>query len=147
MKPLWLVPFNPGNHWTLFVVNRIEKKILYIDSFRPGPPVPYIHGKQQKRYRLDIRHIQDLQDLIEVIGKDGSWLEWDVIVPDNIEKQVGGSDCGVHVCLYAECLILGCIPDLSPRRMTHHRQRIRHSISVSAKMNCINFQLSRTYFY
>ena len=33
LQNVWLVPLNRGTHWSLFVVNRAEKSILYVDTF------------------------------------------------------------------------------------------------------------------
>lgn len=130
LRDIWVLPLNLPHHWAMFVVNRKTEKIVFLDSMCPKPPAVRMPD-MRLQYRLDMRHVQDVQALLEISGCVGRWAEWELIVPSNMDRQVGGNDCGVHVCLYAECVITGRSPDLRHTAMPEHRRRIREAISVS----------------
>ena len=128
----WLVPCHVnGNHWALFALNKKKKTIVYLDSLGPQCPNMFRTDVMRKSHRLDVGVVQDLQTLLEATGNVGRWIEWLLVVPESIKRQVGGSDCGVHVCLYATCAITGKNQDFSPAMMSSHRRNIRRTIMVS----------------
>ena len=58
---IWLVPFNTGQHWVMFAVNRSTKKIVFLDSLCPKPQsINMLYRSKRCQYRPDIRYLQDL---------------------------------------------------------------------------------------
>jgi Ulp1 family protease len=88
-----------GSHWALGAIDFQDKGFRYLDSLHPRPHqnfVLYLRRYLQDEYRAKTG------DLLQ--GADA----WDLITLDKpCPRQNNENDCGVFVCLFAECLSSG----------------------------------------
>ncbi|CAK9036927.1 unnamed protein product [Durusdinium trenchii] len=112
-----IVPLHlEGCHWSLGVLEMLQRKILYMDSL--GLPAP-----QQLQPRL-----------IEYVAKEVpslSGFDWPLSMINKTPTQQNTSDCGIFVLAYAERIAMG-LPvrsvDGSPSGINHKRRSIALAI-------------------
>ena len=86
-KNIWLIPINHINieHWSLMLVVRKKKAIVYFDSLHFNPSVLIINA------------------ICEFIQRtlDEKWTNWHLYSPKDIPNQGTSGNCGVHVISWA----------------------------------------------
>jgi sentrin-specific protease 1 len=107
-----LCPVNVGgNHWTLAVIDNKKKAIFYFDSMNKSDQG---HIEMLNKYVMDeyldihSRPIQPYE------------VKYDVDVP----QQVGGLDCGVFMCTFAELLTRRAGFNFSQEHIQYLRNKI-----------------------
>ena len=116
------VPINQCNqHWTLCMVDFCAKKICYFDSMSKDG-MRYL--KAMEKY-LQKEH----EKLVREKRTDSSSWNWELIqTPKDCPQQGNGWDCGVFVCMYADCLSLDYDLKFDQKTATMFRKRCAYSI-------------------
>lgn len=114
-KDLLICPIHcHGNHWTLAVVNLLDKRFEYFDSLSGGD------GGVLANLR---RYIKDEHlDKKKASWDDTGWTEhtWRAGTP----RQRNGWDCGVFCCKTADYLAQDAVLDFSQDNMSYFRRRL-----------------------
>ena len=122
-KDLLICPiYCHGNHWTLAVVNLLDKRFEYFDSLRGGD------GGVLANLR---RYIKDVHlDKKKASWDDIGWTDhiWDAGTP----RQRNGFDCGVFMCKTADYYAQDARLDFSPADMGYFRRRLALEIHYKA---------------
>jgi len=114
-KDLLICPIHcHGNHWTLAVVNLLDKRFEYFDSLSGGDGGVLAH---LRRYLKD-EHL----DKKKASWDDAGWTDhtWRASIP----RQRNGFDCGVFMCKTADYLTQDARLDFSQNDMTYFRRRL-----------------------
>jgi hypothetical protein len=110
-----LVPIHcHGNHWTLAVINIVQKRFEYYDSLRGPPALVLDHLRQwlQDESEDKLKRKLDLSDWTDVCFKKGAPL------------QRNGHDCAVFMCKTAEYIAQDGVLDFKQANMSYMRRTI-----------------------
>lgn len=135
-----LVPIHRINHWTLAVVNIREHKIAYYDSLGRNDGGKQVcqhlshwlrdetitkmaksEEKEEEEGKMKVKRKEEVKD------------SWQTVFPRGIPLQKNGSDCGVFMCKYAECVAFGIPFNFSQKDMP----RIRDSMIYELVANTL----------
>ena len=96
-----LVPCNPAQckHWFLMAILPKQHQILVLDSLAGTFIKPTAQGATLKMWNL----LAEIDS--SVVASDWSFLS---NKPSDIPQQSNDYDCGVFLCAYAKCLVVGC---------------------------------------
>lgn len=95
---LLLVPVHVAqNHWTLFVVDFVAKKITSYDSL----------GHSNDVYLEKLQNFLSKEQRIKKHGVELLWDGWWIGSIGDLPRQENNSDCGVFVSQYAKCVSRG----------------------------------------
>ncbi|XP_075616843.1 sentrin-specific protease 2 isoform X2 [Balearica regulorum gibbericeps] len=94
-QDLILVPIHLRVHWALVVIDVTKKTIKYFDS---------MGQKGNKICEILFQYLQE--ESREKRNLELTFLEWTLrsMEPHEIPQQLNGSDCGVFMCKYADCI-------------------------------------------
>jgi sentrin-specific protease 1 len=92
-----IIPVHQGIHWTLVVMDLVDKKVYYYDSLQGNDP---LLTEQLVRWI-----VKEYANKRKVIMDEADWT---TEVPENIPRQMNGCDCGVFMCKYADYIAMGC---------------------------------------
>ena len=99
-KDYVLVPCNPmeSRHWFLLAALPKQKQIVIMDSLQGSSVKPTQEVAVQKIWKL-LKEID--------ISLDDETTEWNFVSNANgqLPQQENEYDCGVYVCIYAQCLL------------------------------------------
>jgi sentrin-specific protease 1 len=101
-----LIPVHLGNHWALCSVNCGEKCLSYYDSMAGGQ----VNQNGQKLMKRILSYLKKEYEDKKHEPLPSYWtvkpvgITPDVIRCHSIPQQDNGSDCGVFVCMYADCI-------------------------------------------
>ncbi|XP_066589312.1 sentrin-specific protease 5-like [Prorops nasuta] len=91
---IWLIPIFQNSHWTLIIIDFINKYYVYIDSMHGNPPSNLI---------------KNCSSFIEKLFKRKDipfhWNTWTLCIPKDILHQGSTLNCGVHLMLWAYILL------------------------------------------
>ena len=115
------IPINITNtHWACVTVFMDEKIIEYYDSIR---------GRSGLKYtKAVLRYLKDLDQSSQIRQQLSYWEEWELVDVDDSPKQNNSFDCGVFVCMIADCLGLDQPLTFTQEHINHCRQRIALAI-------------------
>lgn len=120
---LVLVPVHVRKiHWALGVVNMKEKKILFLDSLSG----PYSHHFAQHIFQYLLDEHQD--KLNAPLPSSELWKMDDHETFPLVPQQTNGSDCGVFLCQFSECLTDGRGLDFSQSDIPDRRLKMVYQI-------------------
>lgn len=92
---LWLMPVNErGDHWTLYVINFDEKKIIYCNSLMEEPEDVETENLCAFLKSFCTNEKFDREEI--------EWSEWILIAPNDLPPQrrdVETNNCGLHVLI------------------------------------------------
>lgn len=102
-----------GSHWTLVVMDLVDKKVYYYDSLR---------GNDSKLTgQLVSWIVKEYENKRKVIMEENVWT---IEVPNDIPRQMNGYDCGVFMCKYADYIATGCPLSFGQSDIEYFRLRI-----------------------
>ncbi|CAI2357793.1 unnamed protein product [Caenorhabditis sp. 36 PRJEB53466] len=107
---LLFIPIHDNEHWTLFIVNRVEKTISYYDSVRGN----------SKEKLVEAKELIELTNALHTTSKV-DWIEWIFFSVHDGPQQTNATDCGVFIAQYAECVSRGVKPTFGQNDMIHFR--------------------------
>lgn len=120
---LVLVPIHDMDHWSLAVLNIMNRTFEFYDS---------MGRKNRNCYQVLMAYLKkEHQDKrkFPLTPKE----KWECHYVKNLPQQTNSHDCGVFVCLYAECLARGAPFNFSGRDIQRLRYRIAFEI-LSGKL-------------
>lgn len=114
-----LVPLHSSMHWCLATVDFRKKLIAYYDSL----------GSNNERDNC----LQTLQLYLEAESQDKrgcglDWEPWKLEVISGLPQQHNGTDCGMFMCQYAECLSRDAKICFGQQHMPYFRKRVVYEI-------------------
>jgi len=113
-----IVPLNWPGHWCLAVIDIKNRSFEYFDSLLGENRVCL---QNLRKWLVD-----------EVKDKKGEHFDlsgWKDIWWKEIPKQTNSSDCGVFVCMYAECISRGEWPfTFSQSDVGHFRKKMAYQL-------------------
>ncbi|NXV83452.1 SENP2 protease, partial [Atlantisia rogersi] len=114
-KDIIFVPVNLRSHWTLGVIDVRKKSVRHYDSLRQnGAEICQVLFKFLQDESLEKRKVE----------LDCS--EWTLrsMEPHEIPQQENGSDCGVFICKYADCISRDEPMTFTQRHMPYFRRKM-----------------------
>lgn len=118
--PVWLIPINYAEHWTLLMIISAYKILVYYDSLHGTPNHKIFSG---------------ICNFIVDVCQDIDWHEWTLHTPIDVPSQIIdehiGGNCGVHVCLWAYIIASGSAMRFSEKDMPVARKAIANYICNS----------------
>jgi len=138
---IWLVPLCHNAHWTLYVVVFSHKVILCIDS---------LHGLTSSDVLPKLcRFIEKLHMRMDM--PIFNWAEWvfhrPVDVPSQRTVAGVGSNCGVHVCIWAFIICHGKYWIVDENDMLNARKWIMTELLEQKNKTYINIKNNRDMFH
>jgi Ulp1 family protease len=107
------IPVIINHHWTLIVIDFVEKKCIHFDSTHHKT---FFHLDRIKRF-LTLKHLLHFNS--EFPSK-----EWKFYQDFSITKQNNDYDCGVFICKYAEFILKEYSLEFDPIYMPYYRKKI-----------------------
>lgn len=122
---LVFVPIHDLDHWSLAVLNMTNQTFEFYDS---------MGRKNWRCYQVLMAYLRkEHQDKQKIpLTPD---VKWECHYVKNLPQQTNSHDCGVFVCLYAECLARGAPFTFSARDIQRLRYRIAFEILSGKLMN------------
>ncbi|XP_060249306.1 sentrin-specific protease 2-like [Meriones unguiculatus] len=114
-KELILVPIHLDVHWSLVVVNLRQKSVVYLDSMGQERPdilkliFHYLQDESKARRNIDLNPLD--------------WKQYSMTA-EEIPQQLNGSDCGMFMCKYADCISRGRPITFSQRHVPLFRKKM-----------------------
>lgn len=120
---LLLVPIHDLDHWSLAVLNITNRSFDFYDS---------MGRKNWNCYQILMAYLrkEHKDKRKSPLVPDG---KWDCQYVKGIPQQTNNHDCGVFVCLYAECLSRGAPFNFTAKDIQQLRYRIAYEI-ISGKL-------------
>ncbi|XP_029462336.1 sentrin-specific protease 2 isoform X2 [Rhinatrema bivittatum] len=110
---LILIPIHLRVHWSLVAVDLRKKTIAYHDSM--GQKNPGI-------CKNVLKYLQEESKATRNQSLDLAQWTLNSMSPHEIPQQMNGSDCGVFICKYADCISKDQLFSFTQRHMPHFRK-------------------------
>ena len=123
-----------SNHWTLIVINMLEKTVKYYDNYHDeDEDLVYSHCEEPLLRGIEYFLNEEWKYRNRCPWRDG--LSWNYIQCSTVTtpKQENGFDCGVFICVEADLLSQGhTIEQLCQDDLKHTREKMVASLLTNS---------------
>ena len=116
-KDLILFPIHQAAHWTLMSIDLRKREMIYYDSMHRSGSQFFPHLSSYLS-----------QESLQKRSKEMDWSGWKIMERTDIPEQRNGSDCGVFMCRFAECITRGGEINFDQLQMPYFRKRMLYEI-------------------